>query len=198
MKNYIYVFGLLLLPVMAEAQNNFLGLSWNISIPTASSTSFVDETSIRGGQFEFRDFIQSNLSVGLSLGWNAYQEYTPRQTYPIENGAVTTDLTKYTYTLPILFNVHYYYPVSEYVMPYISAGMGGMYSEREIFFNVYGIAEYKWGFAFRPELGVVFPFGEGFGAILAADYLMATNDSDELNINSTSSFNFRVGFLLIR
>lgn len=199
MKYCIYIISLCLLPALGQAQNSLLGVSWDISLPSGSSTNFVDETSIRGGQFDFRSFYRSNISTGLTVGWNAYQEYTPRSTYQIENGAITTDLTKYVYTLPILLNLHYYYPLNEYVRPYVGGGIGTMYSEREIFFNVYSISESKWGFAVRPEVGILFPFGSsGLGALVSADYLLATNDSDEVAVNSTNSFNFKVGFVLIR
>ena len=186
-------------PTVSWGQNSLIGLSWNMSVPTGSTTNFVGETSLRGGQFEFRDFLpaERNISLGLSIGWNGYQEDEPRQTYAIENGAVTTDLVKYTYTLPILLNVHHYFPIGENVLPYVGAGIGGMYSEHEIFFNIYNIEENEWGFAVRPEVGAIFPFGRA-GLLVAADYLWATNESSTLGIDNSASLNFRLGVVLLR
>ncbi|MGD1892714.1 MAG: outer membrane beta-barrel protein [Cyclobacteriaceae bacterium] len=194
-----FTFALLLLNQSVEAQRytGLMGLSWNVSVPLGQSTNFVGETSLRGGQFEFRDFLNSNLSLGGSLGWNGYQEYEPRETYPIDNGAITTDLTKFVYTLPVLFNVHRYFPVSENVLPYIGAGIGAKYSRHAIYYSIYTTEENKWGFAVRPEIGVIFPIND-VGIILAADYLWATNDSSILNFGNTSSLNFRLGMVLLR
>lgn len=193
------IFTLLLFHQSVEAQryNGLMGLCWNVSEPLGESSNFVGETSLRGAQFEFRNFLTSNFSLGGSIGWQGYQEYEPRETYPIDNGAITTDLTKFVYTLPVLFNAHRYFQVSDNVLPYIGAGIGAKYSRHAIYYSIYTTEENKWGFAVRPEIGVIFPIG-GVGIQLAADYLWATNDSATLDFGSTSSLNFRLGMVLLR
>jgi len=193
----IFFFLLIVFPTFGWAQNSLIGLSWNVSIPQGSTTDFVGETSLRGGQFEFRDFLNPDFSLGGSIGWSGYQQDEPRQTYAIENGAITTDLVKHTYTLPILLNAHRYFRVGEYVRPYVGGGIGAMYSQHEIFFNVYSTEDNEWGFAVRPEVGVLFPLG-GIGVLLGADYLWATNESSTLAIDNSASLNFRIGLVLLR
>ncbi len=200
MRYIVYLtFVIFLLSHSGQAQrfDGLMGLSWNVSVPTGDASNFVGETSLRGGQFEFRNFLTSRLSLGGSLGWNGYQEYEPRATYSIENGAITTDLTKFVYTLPVLVNAHHYFPVSEYVLPYVGAGIGAKYSRHAIYYNIYATEENKWGFAVRPEVGVIFPWGGG-GVLLAADYLWATNDSSTLDFDNSASLNFRLGIVLLR
>jgi hypothetical protein len=64
--------------------------------------------------------IKADLSVGFEVGSNVYDQYVPRKTYQIPDGAITTDLYTHMYTLPLAINAHHYFHISKTVVPYVS------------------------------------------------------------------------------
>jgi hypothetical protein len=180
---------------MAKAQfrtENYLGVAWEISIPT--DQHYLTKTSYSGGRVEYRRFINPKFSVGLNWTWNSYDQYFPSQTYTSKAGsAVTTDMIRDIYTSPIVAT-GYYYPIqSKMVKPYIGIGLGTMYAEQDAYFNVYEVNYYNWGFVFKPEAGVMINLTHDFGVLGAFNYTIATNKNSAFNINHLSAFAFDIG-----
>ncbi|HEY9261438.1 hypothetical protein, partial [Chitinophaga sp.] len=103
--------------------NNLFGLSWEISIPT--NNDFLDKTSFAGGKAEYRYFLKkAPISFGLAASWNSYEQYIPTQTiyYKNNNSAITTDMDRVIYTVPITATAHYYFNYGKKVMPYAGVG----------------------------------------------------------------------------
>ncbi|SHM82406.1 Outer membrane protein beta-barrel domain-containing protein [Chitinophaga jiangningensis] len=206
MKKYILLGAMLLtsgISAFAQSNNkmtNLFGLSWEISIPT--NNEFLDKTSLAGGRLEYRHFLpNAPVSFGLGLSWNSYEQYTPTQTvyYKDGNSAITTDMDRVIYTVPVTATAHYYFNSWKPVMPYIGVGLGAMYAEQTIYYNIFEDNTYNWGFVVRPEVGVLIrPNNGNWGILAGAHYQYATNKNDLFDQNSLKSFGFNVGFFLSR
>ena len=168
-------------------------IGYEVAFPTSD---FVSETSWAGGRMEYRRMIQHNISVGMGLSWNSFETYVPRTTYqkPDGSGAITSDVVKDLYTVPITLNVHYYFEAGKTILPYAGIGLGTQYSDQTIYFNIYGLEDRNWGFVARPEVGLLYPFSHHSSLYLSAAYNYATNNSDELNIDNLSHFSLSIGF----
>ncbi|PZF72091.1 OmpW family outer membrane protein [Taibaiella soli] len=171
----------------------FMG-SWEIGVPT--NNDFLNKTSAAGGRFEYRHMINPHVSIGVGLSWNSFEQHTSRKTYYSKDGgsAITTDVIKDIYTLPITAGVHYYFgdPHAK-IKPYVGIGIGAQYSEQDVYFNIYNITYDNWGFCVRPEVGVIMPFNENVGGFVSAAYNVSTNKNDDFNISSLKHFAFNIG-----
>ncbi|NIG54932.1 outer membrane beta-barrel protein [Chitinophaga sp. Cy-1792] len=179
---------------------NLFGLSWEISIP--SSNDLISKTSLAGGRFEYRHFLpNAPVSFGIGVSWNSYEQYSPTQTFTYKNGnsAITTDMDKVIYTVPVTALVHYYFNNGKNVMPYIGVGLGAQYAEQDIYYNIFVNNQYNWGFVVRPEVGVLIrPNGGNWGILAGANYQYGTNKNDLVNSNGLKSVAFNIGFFLSR
>ncbi len=177
---------------------NMYGLSWEISVPTNSE--FLDKTSLAGGKFEYRHFLAGKpISFGVSIGWNSYEQYIPTQTISYDNGtkAITTDMDRNIYTVPVAALAHYYFNWGKPVLPYIGVGIGAQYAEQTIYYNIFETDEYNWGFLVRPELGVLIrPKMRNWGILANAGWSYATNKNDLFDINSLKNFSFNIGLFI--
>ncbi|CAL1518678.1 outer membrane beta-barrel protein [Chitinophaga sp. MM2321] len=202
MKRYIILSLLLSMGIMKGFTqgkiNNLYGLSWEISVPT--NNEFLDKTSLAGGRAEYRHFLSAApVSFGVAVSWNSYEQYMPTQTvyYKDNNAAITTDMDKVVYTVPIMATAHYYFNYGKKVMPYVGLGIGTQYSEQTIYYNIFVEDEFNWGFAIRPEIGALIrPRGNNWGILLGANYGYATNKNDLFQIDNLKNFSFNIGFFL--
>lgn len=202
MKKILYLLTLTCgIQVAAQAQTQtihytrdiFMG-SWEIGVPT--NNDFLNKTSAAGGRFEYRHMINPHVSIGAGMSWNSFEQYTGRKTYQSKDGgsAITTDVIKDIYTLPITAGIHYYFgdPHSK-IKPYAGIGIGAQYSEQDVYFNIYEITYDNWGFCVRPEVGAIMPFNENVGGFISAAYNYSTNKNDDFDISSLMHFAFNIG-----
>src|SRR5215204_4999981 len=106
-------------------ERDLVAFSWEISSPT--SNKFISETSLSGWRLEYRKGITPNISVGLGLSWSAFDEYVTTKTYttPDKTKAITTDMIRQVYSLPITLLGHYYFSSKSKVFePYVGLGLG--------------------------------------------------------------------------
>lgn len=178
--------------------SNLYGLSWEISVPT--NNDFLTATSLAGGKFEYRHFLAGKpFSFGLAVSWNSYEQYIPTQTVQYNDGksAITTDMDRNIYTVPIAATAHYYFNYGGKVMPYLGVGLGTQYCEQTIYYNIFVEDEYNWGFLVRPEAGLLIaPNQRNWGILAGAGYSYATNKNTLYDLNSLQNFSFNIGLFL--
>lgn len=199
MKRYIISF-IVLLSITASSQaQSFTGqdrfvIAWEVAFP---SNDFIKETSFAGGKIGYQRMIKPNLSVGLAGSWNSFSEYVPKATYqkPDGTGAITTDIVKEVYSVPLTLDIHYYLKSHGAITPYVGVGLGGQYSEQTDYFNIYSIGENGWGFVARPEIGLQYSFNNRTGLLLSGTYNYATVKSDLFNTDHLSHFILSLGFV---
>ncbi|MFM7217398.1 MAG: outer membrane beta-barrel protein [Bacteroidota bacterium] len=176
--------------------NGFYSFNWDINVPL-NNKDFISNTSAAGGNVQGRFFINPNMSVGGEIAWSSLYEYASRRTYYLENAAVTTDLYKYIYLLPMTATFHYYFNPDGNIMPYAGLGLGAMYSEQDLYFNIYNLYATNWGFLVKPEAGAIFKFGDRSrtGAMLGVRYNYATNRESDLRIERIKTLSINVGIV---
>jgi hypothetical protein len=182
-------------PVFSDEMVNF---AWDVNVPV--NNNFTNKTSLDGFKLEFRKMVKPDLSVGLEINWAAYDQYTPRKTYQIPNGAITTDFYSYLYTFPLALNVHHYFHVSNIISPYAGIALGATYCEEKLYYNTYVSSDYNWGFLIRPELGAIVKFSENSpaGLLLGVRYSYSTNKQKDFNIDGIQSLGFQLGIVFMK
>lgn len=196
-KNIIIIVSTLLLSNLCFAQpkgsSEWHG-NWEFGVPVGNN--FVTHFSALGFNLGYSRFIEENVAIGLEFGWNNYYQYEPTKTYQFTDGAATTDLYKYIYTLPITLNITHYFKVNNLLTPYGRLGMGAQYSEQNLYYNVYETTNDNWGFVAIPEIGTLIHFGKynPWSLNLSVRYKYSTNKATEFDINSVQTVNFAVGF----
>jgi hypothetical protein len=193
----------LLCSFQSSAQTRYLtqglySFAWDITVPL-NNKDFISRTSTYGAKVEGRYFINPHFSVGGEINWSSLYEYTPQATYSFDQLAVTTDLYRYMYNLPFAVNAHYYLSTDQMIMPYAGLALGGMYSEQEIYFNIYSLQDNSWSFLVRPEAGALIKFGHDSqaAALIGVRYSYASGERTEFNISKIKTLSFQLGIALL-
>jgi outer membrane protein W len=204
MKNLIYIFISVIgfgnfvqaqeTETISSLPDNMLFVGYEVAIPT--STDYLSETSWAGFRFEYRHMVTPNVSIGLAVSFNTFDEYFTRQTYqrPDGSGAVTSDMIRQIYTSPITATVHYYLNGNA-IRPYVGIGLGAQYSEQNAYFNIYAVGANNWGFVTRPEIGALAKFNENVSGFLSVAYNYSTNKNDNFNIDHLSHIPISIGLV---
>jgi hypothetical protein len=185
--------------MQAQRLHNLYGFSWEVSFP--AGTEFIDKVSYAGGRFEYRHFIKENLSVGGAISWNNFGQYVSRQTY--ENAdqtqAITTDMYRTVFNLPMTVNAHYYFGGGVTFKPYVGLGLGAQYSDQEAYYNIFISEDENWGFIARPEIGTLINLGStgGFRMMLGGGYNYSTNSNSSFRIDNLSTYWVSVGIAFV-
>lgn len=204
MKKYIFLFTFLF-AALAYGQdegrrtllidrNQFIA-AWDIAFPT--SGDYLDKTSFSGTRFEYRKLINRNFAWGVSSGWNSYRQKVDQQLYESEDGsqAVFTDMIRKIFELPMAVGGYYYLDAASSFRPYAGLGVGAMYSQQKVFFNIYEIEENNWGFLLRPEIGIQYDVNYNIGLHLYGSYTYASNTNDAFRIDSLEHISVGLGLV---
>lgn len=169
-------------------------VGYEVSIPTNSN--YLTKTSWSGARFDYHRMITPDVSVGIGVSYNSFDQYFNKQTYqrPDGTGAVTSDMIRQIYTSPITASIRYYFP-GAMVRPYAGIGLGAEYSEQNAYFNIYSVTSTNWGFVVRPEVGALAKFNRNVGGFVSVAYNYATNNNDAFHINHLAQFPITIGLL---
>ena len=136
----IYIFAFSVSSINAQTDwhlKDMATLNWQIATPL--STDYIKKTSLAGGNLEYRRFIKPNMSVGIGLSWNSFEQYIPPKVYERPDGsqALYTDFVHQVYALPMYLNAHYYFSGGEKLKPYAGIGLGAQYSEQDAYYTIF-------------------------------------------------------------
>jgi hypothetical protein len=189
----IFATALLLTLAVAVEASDVVGIfAYEIAIPTGETRTFIDKTSWRGFNLEFRSLMENSLSWGLSFNWNILYETTD-QLIELEDGHLSGHQDRRVYSVPISAGLHYYFEdprYSEQISPYVGINGGAYRIEQVLNVGVYSIIDDNWHFGFAPEAGVVFPVSYTAQIIGRAKYHYAFKSGDSINY---SYWSFSVG-----
>jgi len=187
------------------AQNNntdkgYISLGWSPAWGLGHFGDFVSDGSYRGFFLNGKGFISENIALGGSFGWSGFYDVKDRATLNFDevnsinaDGAVTGNLTNYYYNIPILVDVSYYPTINSFIKPYVSFGVGTVYSRLESYIGLVGVYNETWQFQMAPELGTFIPFGKdaNIGAHIAARYNYIT--FQDYRFSGISYFQLNIG-----
>jgi hypothetical protein len=201
MKRILFLGLLMCSAWLASAQENYFYASWAYNVPL-SNKEWLDSPTGYGGMAGYRFFIrESELSLGLDLGWTTFKQYEPLQTFESPGSAITTDYFKYIYNYSAVVSAQYHLGAgkSEVFFPYVGLGLGANYNDYTLYYNIYTEDYRGFGFLARPEAGFLVRFGErrSVGAIAAVHYDYSTNRRKEFNYDNFSAVGFKIGIVLM-
>jgi hypothetical protein len=200
MKKIFLILFFLLEAFKSPSQKGIAAVSWEINFPNVDD--YLTKTSYRGGKAEYRKFLNKNFSVGVAFSWAGYEQYIPSQTYekPDEGGAVTTDVDRVVYQVPISVTGHFYPSLkSRMFRPFIGLGLGGQYLAQHLYFNAYSLERNNWGVIARPELGTLIRLSEdeyGVGVLIGGSYQYASNQEQSLSPGHFSNIGLQLGITI--
>jgi len=184
--------------VMAqEVFDKFLTFSWDVNIPLAN-TNFIKKSSVKGFQVGYREKIGDHFFVGGDFSNATYDGYSPRQTYYVDGGAITTDFYKYVVTYGATVSGDYYFTPERRLSPFAGLGIGADYNSYKLYYNIYSSSGSGWGFLARPQAGAILKIGKemSWGVIAAVHYDYSTAMNKDFAYTNFTNLGLRVGIVL--
>jgi outer membrane protein W len=179
--------------------DQLVALSWEINVP--GNSDLISKTSLSGGRFEYRKFLNHHFSVGLGISMSSVEQYYNTMTYEKADGstAVTTDMIRQGFVMPMTITGHYYFDLANHMLkPYAGLGIGGQYASEDLYYNIYVINHNDWGFVVRPEIGTLVIFNESAAALGSIGWNYSTNKVSDLGGNkSLKQVCFNIGIALM-
>lgn len=139
---------------------SLFSINYNFSFPFGDLHDFIPTNSYTGFDVDLKGMVSDHFAVGGLIGYQSFYKKYPRDTYYFENGALTSTIFKYYYTVPIRVVADYFINPTGYVQPYIGLGLGVNYNERRLEVGFYSLEDKSWNFVLAPEAGVVIPFSK--------------------------------------
>ena len=193
---WIYSIIILLLVSASVSAQSMGSITYNVAVPTDKLDNYIDEISWRGVGLEGRWFQSSNLSFGVSFGWNVFDLRTGDVIQIKEDnvgGAVSGTQLRYVNTFPMLATGHYYTGKKrDQARFYVGAGVGTYY----ILQRLDAYESNNWHFGLAPEAGVLVTLSREVTMIFNVKYNYAFSSGEALGggDNDVQYWGFNVGF----
>lgn len=146
---------------------------WSIAAPLGSVRDYAGDVSFRGVHLDVRYLVHRAVSLGVSAGWQLFDEKKERATYPLESGAITATFYQSLRMIPLLATVHVYPGGYGPVKPFLGLGVGTSYTYFETLAADLAWTKSEWFFTLQPEAGVLIGRDtayQSFGLSLTARY----------------------------
>jgi len=170
-----------------------VSVQWDISKPMSPMTDFVNNTSTKGFNVDYRHCYQNNIILGGRIGWNHFYENSVLVIKENDDNTISVEHIKHTVNAtPILFVADYIIPSDKFI-PYIGIGIGayqiGTIVSQE---NITTESNNSFHFGVSPEIGITIPsILSNFGFNISTRYNHAFGTK---KASSYSWFNFSIGF----
>jgi outer membrane protein W len=174
------------------AQNNF-AVSYSMAMSTGDLNTFIGKTSFRGISFDYRYTVRDNVAIGFSASMNTFYESKSSDTYTVDNISLTGKQYRYSNNIPLLVTATYFLSPEETIKPFVTLGIGTMYSRRNTDMNLYTIELEAWNFALQPEAGIQYQLSDMTAIHVSLKYMNGFQAGNELT-SSQSFFSLNVGF----
>jgi hypothetical protein len=179
-------------------KNTLLTFSYQMGFPSGDLKTFLPQNDYLGWDFEMKTMVTHNLAVGAHIGYQGFYKKYPRATYEFPQGAITTTIFKYYYTVPMQATATWFFIPEKMVQPYLGVNVGVNYNERRGEIGIYVLEDNSWNFSFAPEAGVIVPFGKfsEWGLNLRAKYNYSVYNRDDgigMDFNQLAYWNVMIG-----
>ncbi|WP_430815961.1 OmpW family outer membrane protein [Carboxylicivirga sp. RSCT41] len=176
--NSLFIVALTFVSIGVSAQTK-TNVHYGMALPLGDTKDFINPTSFRGANFEYEKFVKPEVGVGFFIGWNTFYEAKERGTYPIENGAITSNQYRYLNVIPIHATGKYYFAGDDAgVRPYVGFGFGTYYVEQRNDNGLFSTADKGWTWGLAPKAGVMIPINYKVSCSLSLDYSTSFKSSD--------------------
>jgi opacity protein-like surface antigen len=188
----IVAFILLLAPLAvgpAEAQT-WWAVTYQPAVPLSNTKDFTDNFGWRGIGVDFKRQVKPNLTLGLSFGWQVFDQQTDDvvSAFGVD---LSGDQFRYVNSWPLLANASYFFGTQGRARPYLAANVGAYLMEHRLEVGLYAIEETNLHFGFAPEAGIAFPVRPNVAAVLNGRYNYALSAG---SIDDQAYLSFSLGF----
>ena len=177
-----------------QAQKDYVSFDYAVSFGTGDLGEFISATSWRGLLFEYRKSMDNHFAIGVDVGWNMFYERKDYATYTTETVSISGVQFRYSYEVPVLFSVDYFFRPDEQFRPFVNLGLGTIYSRRILDMGVYRLTEIAWQFVIKPEIGFLYEFNSNGGIKFAAKYYQGFKSGD---LEAQSYISLSLGYVVL-
>jgi opacity protein-like surface antigen len=152
----------------AQAQNALqFNAAYNVNIPAGSSfRGYITNPAYKGFTAGFAYPLNSQLRLGLSIGYNDYYQKYPRQVYSNGPGSeVSAVVSNSIQQAPLLLTADYTLTKKGMVRPYVGVGAGANFISFDQYLGEFDDPHSSTGFDLRGEAGILIPIGFSSTAI---------------------------------
>lgn len=178
--------------------DKFFGAGPVLSMPL-SNRGFIDNQSLRGVRFFYREIITDRVSAGFDFSYSAYDDYLPPKVYNNGLNAVYTDIYNSVEQYGLTLSGEYNFKPESKIMPYVGFGAGMSYSTYSIYYNIYSDNEKKWSGLIRPYTGVAYRFSDkspwAIFTTFSLDHSFAK--APDYDYKGFSAFNMQLGMVFL-
>lgn len=194
MKKIFFISIFSLLAFTAFSQSNLTSLQYSVGFGTGEMKDYISKVSWRGFTIDYRSLVNSNIGVGVDMGWNVFYEEMPDAVYESENITYAGKQWRYSNHFPVLLAADYFMDRGGMVTPYAGLGLGTMYSLQNTDMGMYTFEKDAWHFALRPELGVLIETSPGVGFNIVGKYYYGLKAGD---LPAQGYFTLNFGFVFV-
>ncbi|MCG8578556.1 MAG: porin family protein [Bacteroidales bacterium] len=174
----LLIVALALVSLGVSAQNK-TNAYYGMALPMGDTKDYINPASFRGGNIEFEKFVNPSVGVGFLVGWNTFYEAMDRDTYALENGAITSNQYRYLNAIPIQATGKYYFASDDAVIrPFVGLAAGTYYMERRIDNGLFSSSDKGWTWSLAPKAGFLIPFNYRTSLAISLDYSTSFKSSD--------------------
>lgn len=174
------VVALSLLGAAPVAGQTWYALTYQPAIPVSNTQNFTDNFGWRGVGFDFRKQVNPNLGLGLSFGWQVFDEQTDEvvSAFGVD---ISGDQFRYVNSWPMLANATYFFGEQGRLRPFLGANVGAYVMQHRLDVGLYTIEETNVHFGFGPEAGLAIPIHPTLAAVLNTrfNYALAAGSVEE-------------------
>lgn len=174
-----------------------VSLTGGLGLAAGTFSGYMDKTTLRNYTLGL-DFVfpKNNLSLGVSVGSQYFQNRLPRQVYNFDGQDVSAVQTRTFVAYPLIVTGSYHIgKVNSLVRPYVQAGLGGAYAELTNYWGTIPTGDN--GFRFVAQAGagvrVLFKKTGNVGLELGANYQHIPFIVESEGVKDASTFNVRAG-----
>ena len=173
-------------------------ITYTISAPAGDTKDFIDSTSFRGVEFNYRHFVGDRVSIGGSVGWNVFdQKRTELVSIRTDdfNGDITGTQFRDINSFPFMATAHYYIGDTDGTHVYFGGRAGVYYVKQRLEIGTVAFDVDGWQFGVAPEVGLIAPLGYSTRFIANVQYNLPFSSGTFLGGESRSwqSIVFNVG-----
>jgi hypothetical protein len=193
MKKVLYILLFSVIASSAFAQKSLTSIQYSIGFGAGDLHDFISPASFRGVTFDYVKLLENGFGVGIETGWNAFYEKKSFATYSFRNFDYSGKQYRYSNHFPLLATIGYYHNPEGMITPFLSLGVGTMYSLRNTDMGTYTFKQDAWQFVMRPEIGVLHKLSGGASVYLSSKYYYGFKSGD-LPYQSYFTINFGIVF----
>ena len=187
----VMAFALLIVALIAgpASAQTWTAFTYQPAQPLGNTQDFAGNFGWRGIGLDFKKQVKDKVALGLSLGWQVFDEQTD-QVVSAFGVDISGNQFRYINSFPILANVSYFLGQPGGVRPYLSANVGGYVMEHRLDIGLYTVHETNFHFGFGPEAGISIPVRPDLSWVVLGRYNYALSAG---SVDDQSYVSFGIG-----